>query len=73
MTDVMEFCTAMRGEPMPAAELLASLFLSPLCYARYVDVEEEETTLIAMSIKDLQLARQGEWGVSSRAAEGWML
>lgn len=28
---------------------------------RYVDVEEEETTLIAMSIKDLQLARQGGW------------
>ncbi|PRW61164.1 DNA-directed RNA polymerase II subunit RPB2 isoform B [Chlorella sorokiniana] len=29
-------------------------------HIEYVDVEEEETTLIAMSIKDLQLARQAQ-------------
>lgn len=37
----------------------------PAVLSRYVDVEEEETTLIAMSIKDLQLARQCKWGVFS--------
>lgn len=44
-------------------QVILSTTVACLLYSRYVDVEEEETTLIAMSIKDLQLARQGKWGV----------
>lgn len=50
--------------PNLAGACLPSFRLTPCTTApfplRYVDVEEEETTMISMFISDLRLARQGE-------------